>query len=112
MLTKNMRLSLGIDSTNVMETTTFSKLLSDLGEGKIGGANDGESLIDIPQDLLVCDSPYPLSDLINFVYPSILERFNETNYLEDRAILAPTNEVVQYINDRSIYQRSFAVYVS
>ncbi|KAJ0517389.1 putative DNA helicase [Helianthus annuus] len=99
-LTKNMRLSLGIDSTNIKETTAFSNWLLDIGEGKVGEANDGESTIDIPEDLLIGDSSDPIIDLINFVYPSILDRFHEPNYFDDRAILAPTNEVVQSINDR------------
>ncbi|XP_022004351.2 uncharacterized protein LOC110901899 [Helianthus annuus] len=51
-LTKNMRLSLGNDSTNIKETTAFSNWLLDIGEGKVGEANDGESTIDIPEDLL------------------------------------------------------------
>ncbi|KAK1428534.1 hypothetical protein QVD17_17369 [Tagetes erecta] len=99
-LTKNMRLSLGIDSTNNKETAEFSNWLLQLGEGKIGEPNDGESIIEIPQDLLIGESPDPVFDLIDFAYPLMLDKLHEPNYFQDRAILAPTNEVVQYINDR------------
>ncbi|XP_076927824.1 uncharacterized protein LOC143591528 [Bidens hawaiensis] len=70
------------------------------GEGKVGGNNDGEASIEIPDDLLIKVSLDPVSDLINFVYPSILSNYKEPNFFEDRALLAPTNEVVQEINDR------------
>ncbi|CAH1452958.1 unnamed protein product [Lactuca virosa] len=70
------------------------------GEGKLGGPNDGETIIDIPDDILINDSHDSIGSLIEFVYPSILENYSNTNYFEERAILAPKNEVVQEINDR------------
>ncbi|XP_021986336.1 uncharacterized protein LOC110882680 [Helianthus annuus] len=70
-----------------------------IGEGKVGGRNDGEAVIDIPEELLITDSTNPIGSLINFVYPSILESFNDPNYFQERAILAPKNDVVHEIND-------------
>nr|KAJ0215763.1 hypothetical protein LSAT_V11C300143230 [Lactuca sativa] len=70
------------------------------GEGKLGGPNDGETIIDIPDDILINDSHDPIGSLIEFVYPSILENYSDINYFQERAILAPKNEVVQEINDR------------
>nr|KAJ0226239.1 hypothetical protein LSAT_V11C100049790 [Lactuca sativa] len=70
------------------------------GEGKLGGPNDGETIIDIPNDILINDPDDPIGSLIEFVYPSILEKYSSTNYFQERAILAPKNEVVQEINDR------------
>ncbi|XP_076952023.1 uncharacterized protein LOC143625623 [Bidens hawaiensis] len=78
----------------------FAEWLLELGEGKLGGENDGEAIIDIPNDLLIGDSSDPISDLIDFVYPSLSENFNDITYFKERAILAPLNEVVQDINDR------------
>ncbi|KAK1416261.1 hypothetical protein QVD17_32050 [Tagetes erecta] len=98
-LTQNMRLSINSDASNIEETKKFSKWLLDLGEGKVGDPNDGETIIDIPEDLLITDRTDPISSLINFVYPSILENFTQRNFFQERAILAPTNEVVQEIND-------------
>ncbi|XP_023741571.1 uncharacterized protein LOC111889660 [Lactuca sativa] len=71
-----------------------------LREGKLGGINDGEMVIDTPDDILINDPHDPIGSLIDFVYPSILEKYNNTNYFQERAILAPKNEVVQEINDR------------
>lgn len=58
------------------------------------------SLTKIPDDLLISDSFDPVSDFIDFVYPSILEKYNDLNYFQQRAILALLNEVVQDINGR------------
>ncbi|XP_076922526.1 uncharacterized protein LOC143584331 [Bidens hawaiensis] len=95
-----MRLTIGSDSSNIEQTRLFAKWLLDLGEGKVGGPNDGETEIEIPHDLLIKDSLYPLSDLIEFVYPDILSNYKNKEFFEERAVLAPTNEVVQQINDR------------
>ncbi|XP_035842141.1 uncharacterized protein LOC110924548 [Helianthus annuus] len=98
-LTKNMRLTVGMNHGDIDKTKEFAKLLLDIGEGKLGGRNDGEAVIDIPQELLITESTNPIGNLINFVYPSILESFNDPNYFQERAILAPKNDVVHEIND-------------
>ncbi|XP_021990917.1 uncharacterized protein LOC110887647 [Helianthus annuus] len=99
-LTKNMRLTVGSSASDAEEIKQFAKWLLDIGEGNVGGPNDGEASIEIPRDLLITDTLDPISTLIDFVYPSILENFNNQNYFSERAILAPKNEVVHEINDR------------
>ncbi|XP_035845128.1 uncharacterized protein LOC118491442 [Helianthus annuus] len=46
------------------------------------------------------DTSDPISSLIDFVYPSILDNYNNHNYFRERAILTPKNKVVHEINDR------------
>ncbi|XP_052626960.1 uncharacterized protein LOC128133528 [Lactuca sativa] len=99
-LTKNMRLTVGRDQSDIGKIRDFANWLLDIGEGKLGGPNDGETIIDIPDDILINDSHDPIGSLIEFVYPSILENYSDINYFQERAILAPKNEVVQEINDR------------
>ncbi|KAI3737814.1 hypothetical protein L2E82_27827 [Cichorium intybus] len=99
-LTKNMRLTVASDPSHIEETRLFANWLLDIGEGKLGGSNDGDAIIDIPHDLLITQSSDPIGSLIEFVYPSFLEEFNNPNYFQDRAILAPKNEVVQQLNER------------
>ncbi|XP_076933054.1 uncharacterized protein LOC143598819 [Bidens hawaiensis] len=98
-LTKNMRLTVGCRSSDVENIKEFADWLLDIGQGTVGGPNDGESVIDIPDDLLILNSLDPIGDLIRFVCPDILDRFNEVTYSQDRALLAPLNEVVQEINE-------------
>ncbi|KAI3802000.1 hypothetical protein L1987_30121 [Smallanthus sonchifolius] len=95
-----MRLSVGNESSDVQQTKLFAKWPLDLGEGSVGGSNDGEAIIDIPDDLLITNSLDPIASLIDFVYPSFLENLRNPKLFQERAILAPTNEVVQEINDR------------
>ncbi|XP_021996192.1 uncharacterized protein LOC110893389 [Helianthus annuus] len=99
-LTKNMRLTVGGELHDVEQTKVFVQWLLDLGEGNIGGSNDGEATIEIPVDLLIMDSNDPVSDFIDFVYPSVIQKFIVATFSQERAILAPTNEVVDRINDR------------
>ncbi|XP_076894180.1 uncharacterized protein LOC143546384 [Bidens hawaiensis] len=98
-LTKNLRLTMGGPSSDVEETKLFAKWLLDIGEDNVGGSNDGVAMIDIPDDLLIKDSLDPISKLFDFVYPDILLNCENQHYFQDRAILAPTNEIVDEIND-------------
>ncbi|KAL7596801.1 hypothetical protein Lser_V15G30668 [Lactuca serriola] len=95
-----MRLTVRRDQSDIRKIRDFANWLLDIGKGKLVGLNDGETIIDIPDDILINDSHDPIGSLIDFVYPSILENYSNTNYFEERAILAPKNEVVQEINDR------------
>ncbi|XP_076910518.1 uncharacterized protein LOC143568190 [Bidens hawaiensis] len=70
-----------------------------MSEGNVGGPNDGVATIDIPDDLLIKDSVDPISKLFDFVCPDILQNYENQCYFQDRAILAPTNEIVDEIND-------------
>ncbi|XP_023767529.2 uncharacterized protein LOC111916127 [Lactuca sativa] len=99
-LTKNMRLTVGSHTSAIQKTMDFAKWLLDIREGKLGGSNDGEAIIDIPYDILINDANDPIGSLIEFVYPSILEASSIPKYFQERAILAPKNEVVGKINDR------------
>ncbi|XP_076897877.1 uncharacterized protein LOC143551300 [Bidens hawaiensis] len=100
--TKNMRLTIGCRSSDIQNIREFADWLLDIGQGNVGGPNDGETVIDILDDLLILNSVDPMGDLIRFVYPNILDRFNELAYFQDRALLAPLNEIVQEINERML----------
>ncbi|XP_076903686.1 uncharacterized protein LOC143558784 [Bidens hawaiensis] len=79
-LKKNTRLTVGSELHDITQTKTFAQWLLDLGEGNIGGSNDGDAIIDIPDDILMMDSVDPISDLIDFVYPSIFQNFKNANF--------------------------------
>ncbi|XP_076926975.1 uncharacterized protein LOC143590356 [Bidens hawaiensis] len=84
-LTKNMRLTVGCRSSDIQNITDFADWLLDIGQGNVGGLNTGEAVIDIPDDLLILNSVDPMGDRN-----------------KDRALLAPLNEVVQEINERTL----------
>ncbi|KAJ9541777.1 hypothetical protein OSB04_028283 [Centaurea solstitialis] len=81
-LTKNMSLTIDSQTSDIEQTRIFANWLLDLGECKVGSVNDGEAIIDIPNDLLITDSTDPISALIEFVYPSILVNVNSSTYFQ------------------------------
>ncbi|XP_076939637.1 uncharacterized protein LOC143608504 [Bidens hawaiensis] len=98
-LTENLRLTVGQQSNDKEETKNFSNWQLDIGEGKVGGSNDGTAKIDIPDDLLIEQCDDPIIKLIQFVYPNILNNSQDPTYFQHRGLLAPTNVVVNEIND-------------
>ncbi|XP_061342199.1 uncharacterized protein LOC133288457 [Gastrolobium bilobum] len=98
-LTKNMRLSSGSDIHNLMEIKEFSDWLLKVGDGVLGDDVDGESIITIPDELLIKKSLNPLSDLMDFVYPDILDHILEPTFFKERAILTPKLEDVSILNE-------------
>ncbi|XP_076940589.1 uncharacterized protein LOC143609836 [Bidens hawaiensis] len=78
-----MRLTVVSDKSKIQETKEFAYWLLDLGEGKLGGQNDGDTTFDIPDDLLIKDTKTMKIQisLVNEPY-------------------SPTNEVVEEVNDR------------
>lgn len=59
---------------------------------------NGETEIDIPNELLITNSEKSLLSLVDFVYPNILEQFYQ-NIFEEATMLALTLEVVDQVNE-------------
>ncbi|XP_021979662.1 ATP-dependent DNA helicase PIF1-like [Helianthus annuus] len=93
-----MRLRVGCQETDLKEIKEFEEWILKLGDGLLGEENDGEVDIEIPDDLLIHDQVNPISSLISFTYPDMNKFFWDLTYFHQRAILAPTNEVVDSIN--------------
>jgi ATP-dependent DNA helicase PIF1 len=55
--------------------------------------------IDIPKELCILENDNPLLSLVDFVYPNVATNFGKKCFFEDEAILAPTLDVVQQVND-------------
>ncbi|KAF7809101.1 uncharacterized protein G2W53_035844 [Senna tora] len=98
-LTRNMRLHSTDPSHDQQELKNFSEWILKVGEGKICEPNDGEAEIEIPEDLLIKDFTDPLESIVSNTYPELMQKFNDPTYLKDRAILAPTLDAVEKINE-------------
>ncbi|XP_045792116.1 uncharacterized protein LOC123886886 [Trifolium pratense] len=94
-LTKNMRLQ---GNGNCDELKKFSEWILKVGEGKLAVPNDGYADIDIPKDLLILDYDDPIHAIVHSTYPNLIEHYKSANFLQSRAILASTIEVVEQIN--------------
>ena len=79
----------------------FAEWMLKIGDGEFSNS-EGEALIEIPHDLLIQPAAHPFDDIVKATYPDFDTKFNDSKYLEERAILAPTNEVVEDINDYMI----------
>ncbi|CAA0813494.1 PIF1 helicase [Striga hermonthica] len=97
-LNKNMRLQSISDVDERDELTTFAEWIASIGDGTVGGSNDGCAAIDIPEDIRLETSDDPISTIVESIYPMFKNATDDPSYLKDRAILAPTLEVVESIN--------------
>ncbi|XP_075649999.1 uncharacterized protein LOC142620523 [Castanea sativa] len=68
------------------------------GNGELG-ERDRDNNISIPSDLIIQPSENPMQDIIDTTYPGLENKYTDPSYLQDRAILAPRNEVVEELND-------------
>ncbi|XP_073049645.1 uncharacterized protein [Primulina eburnea] len=84
---------------------TLYNWIANLGDGKIGEIgeqNDGYATINIPDELLIKDCNDSIAAIVESTYPSLDNNINNTAYFQQRAILAPTLDVVQSINEHMI----------
>jgi hypothetical protein len=98
-LTINMRLQFSNDIEQDKSLVDFAKWILDIGDGKLGESVDGESLIEIPEDLRVKSSGNHIGDIVDAIYPSLIENMVDYSFFQNRAILAPTLQVVEKVND-------------
>ncbi|XP_075665627.1 uncharacterized protein LOC142635332 [Castanea sativa] len=120
MLTENMRLNqIFNDWEDSQSIVDFGNWILRIENGEFENV-DGESWIEIPEDLIIKPTRDP-SDIINVTYLDMHDKMKGSQYLQERAILAPTNEIVNKINDQIlslvdeeelVYLRSDTVYKS
>ena len=92
-LTQNMRLQPpNADSNN------FAEWILKLGNGELGEV-DSQSNIVIPSDLLIDIGDDSIQSIVTATYPNLHSNYTDGKYSEERSILAPTNDVVNEIND-------------
>ncbi|KAF7841212.1 uncharacterized protein G2W53_003510 [Senna tora] len=98
-LTRNMRLQVESSQEDLDEIRSFSNWILAVGNGTVGGNNDGFVEIEIPDDILIKEALDLISAIVDSTYPSFAENLNSITYLQERAILCPTLEDVDAIND-------------
>uniref|UniRef100_A0A0D3DIQ1 ATP-dependent DNA helicase n=1 Tax=Brassica oleracea var. oleracea TaxID=109376 RepID=A0A0D3DIQ1_BRAOL len=97
-----MRLLAGLTDDAAKELESFSNWILDIGDGKINLPNDGQVEIDIPSDLLIQNSGEdPIETMAREVYGQAFQTSTDKDLYRHRAILTPTNDEVDKINDYS-----------
>lgn len=54
-------------------------------------------MVKIPHDLLLMPREDKVSFMVNTIYPDLAEKYSDAQYLKNRAILTPTNEIADTI---------------
>ncbi|XP_057451809.1 uncharacterized protein LOC130743584 [Lotus japonicus] len=98
-LTKNMRLQNSATSSTNEETREFAEWILQVGDGTVNTIDDAQTMIKIPLDLLIEKSDDPILSLVNFAYPKMIDNMKNHSFFEERAILAPTLESVEHVNN-------------
>ncbi|KAK3035985.1 hypothetical protein RJ639_031158 [Escallonia herrerae] len=91
-----------LNQSSVESMKEFSKWVLDLGDGKLYTFaledEDEPYWIKIPNDLILPTTVDSLDAIISSTYPNLLNRYGDHKYLRQRAILAPTNDIVDKVN--------------
>ncbi|XP_016173105.1 uncharacterized protein LOC107615565 [Arachis ipaensis] len=98
-LSKNMRLKSSDSNSRSSELKEFADWILSIGDGNQGSrSNTGEKVV-IPDDILVSDWVDPIEAICRVTYHEIFSGRNIDQQIEDRAILAPTLQLVDEINN-------------
>ncbi|KAL6538118.1 hypothetical protein OROGR_012108 [Orobanche gracilis] len=99
-LSQNMRLSTFATSDDDLdEIKEFADWILKIGDGCSQTNDSGEYKVSIPDELLIKESANPLQDLVDFTYPDLIQNLENAKFFEKRAILCPTLDAVQMVND-------------
>ncbi|XP_019160767.1 PREDICTED: uncharacterized protein LOC109157323 [Ipomoea nil] len=98
-LTKNLRLRSVQSEIECREINDFAKWIANIGDGTVGIHFDGGSDITIPERLLLECEDDPIATIVDSTFPNFRQGMVDLSYLNDSAILAPTLDVVDSINE-------------
>lgn len=79
---KNMRLQGTNLDKELHQNKDFSDWILKVGDGFFGENNDGEAVLEIPQDILIQYTDDPFSSLVDFTYPSIQQNLQDSHYFK------------------------------
>ncbi|KAF1884550.1 hypothetical protein Lal_00028429 [Lupinus albus] len=84
---------------NATEIREFSEWILKVGNGKLSEPNDGCFEIDIPDELLILHFDNPIEAIVSSTYPDLHLHYNDEQFLQCRALLASTIDIVDQINE-------------
>ncbi|XP_072081071.1 uncharacterized protein [Arachis hypogaea] len=96
---KKMRLRVGDSTERSHDLKQFANWILGIGDGSYGTPRDSGERIEIPDDILVKDWDDPIETICKVTYPELFSGENLDQHIKDRAILAPTLQIVDEINN-------------
>ncbi|XP_075096211.1 uncharacterized protein LOC142161669 [Nicotiana tabacum] len=94
-----MRLQGNISGADLDDLKEFSDWILAIGDGNIRCSIDGIEKVEIPDDLLIHNCDDPISGIVESTYFDFLRHFTDIKNLQERAILTPTLQMVESVND-------------
>ncbi|XP_019195884.1 PREDICTED: uncharacterized protein LOC109189728 [Ipomoea nil] len=98
-LTQNLRLSSVPNGGNRQALQEFADWIANVGDGKLGGRNDGYAEVEIPKHMLLSSGADDIKTIVHSTFPMFANGNTDPEHLLGRAILAPTLDVVNAVND-------------
>ncbi|XP_020979357.1 uncharacterized protein LOC107640493 [Arachis ipaensis] len=98
-LTKNMRLKSTKSNPMSSNLKDFSNWILSIGDGSHGTQGDVFNKIETPNDILVKYWDDPIEEICKVTYPELFVGSNIDDRIQDRAILAPTLQIVDELNN-------------
>ncbi|GJX53050.1 ATP-dependent DNA helicase PIF1-like protein [Tanacetum coccineum] len=99
-LTVNMRLGTEKTDLEKKEIEDFANWILNIGNGNIDSKNEGESTVVFQDEMLIPESDDYVGSIIDQTYPQLVQNLWNPTFFQERAILAPTHEMVDMINER------------
>lgn len=106
---RHLRLNMRLMNANLSHDaqtrlSSFAEWTLNVGNGSIRGypflGSSEPDWIQIPEEFIINNDNNGLTNLIEFVYPNLLNRYQDEQYFQDRCILAPLNTDVDDLNSR------------
>ena len=82
------------------EIEDFANWILSIGNGNIDSKNEGESTVVFPDEMSIPESDDHVGSIIEQTYPRLVQNLWNPTFFQERAILAPTHEMVDMINER------------
>ncbi|XP_074337659.1 uncharacterized protein LOC141674854 [Apium graveolens] len=103
LLHRNMRLNQGRSEEEIRILKNFADWVLKVGNGQIPPPKDvdfkpEEDDILIPPAFCDPELSNSIQNMIKWTYPEFLEKYRFSDYLSERAILTPTNQIVSHLN--------------
>ncbi|CAG8661536.1 18179_t:CDS:2 [Rhizophagus irregularis] len=96
-LSTNMRLQQTSDSVENLKQKEFAEFLLKIGDGTYTINPGTENMITLPSNIVIIKGT--LRNLIDFVYPDLVNNCGNADYMVSKAILTPKNINVDIISD-------------
>ncbi|XP_074352942.1 uncharacterized protein LOC141692101 [Apium graveolens] len=97
-----MRLTSGKTDLENKDIADFSKWVLSVGNGTLPNIQQDDTITDldviIPESFLIRSVQKPIKDVVDIIYPDIVQNLKNPEYLRERSILTPTNAIVNDIN--------------